>query len=72
MQEIYNIHIAKRRDFPYWFGIGLVVILCFYLCEQMMGANFINPDTILSLIYSLFWLGMTPVIMIIKITIVYA
>lgn len=54
---------TKRRDFSYWFGIGLVLIFVFLFMNTNNGSEggFLIPLSILSWLFFLFWLGMTPI-----------
>lgn len=55
--------VAKRRDFSYWFGIGLVAIFVFLFMQSNDGGEgiLLIPITILSWLFFIFWLGMVPV-----------
>ena len=55
--------VAKRRDFSYWFGIGLVAICVFLFMRSNDGGEgiLLIPITILSWLFFIFWLGMVPV-----------
>ena len=54
---------AKRRDFSYWFGIGLVGIFVFFYMNTNNASEgfFLIPISLLSLLFFIFWLGMVPV-----------
>ena len=54
---------SKRRDFSYWFGIGLVAIFVFLFMRSNDGSEgiILIPITILSWLFFIFWLGMVPV-----------
>ena len=54
---------AKRRDFSYWFGIGLVVIFVFLFMRANDGGEgiLLIPITILSWLFFIAWLGMVPI-----------
>ena len=55
--------VAKRRDFSYWFGIGLVAIFVFLFMQSNDGSEgiLLIPITILSWLFFIVWLGMVPV-----------
>ncbi len=55
--------VAKRRDFSYWFGIGLVLIFVFLFMQSNDGSEgiLLIPITLLSLLFFIVWLGMVPV-----------
>ena len=54
---------AKRRDFSYWFWIGLVGIFVFFYMNTNNASEgfFLIPISLLSLLFFIFWLGMVPV-----------
>ena len=54
---------SKRRDFSYWFGIGLVAIFVFLFMRSNNGSEgiLLIPITILSWYFFIVWLGMTPI-----------
>ena len=54
---------AKRRDFSYWFWIGLVGIFVFFYMNTINASEgfFLIPISLLSLLFFIFWLGMVPV-----------
>ena len=54
---------AKRRDFSYWFGIGLVGIFVFFYMNTNNASEgvFLIPISLLSLLFFIVWLGMVPV-----------
>ena len=54
---------AKRRDFSYWFVIGLVAIFVFLFMNTNNGSEggFLVPLSLLSLLFFIIWLGMVPV-----------
>ena len=53
----------KRRDFSYWFVIGLVAIFVFLFMNTNNGSEgiLLIPITILSWYFFIVWLGMTPI-----------
>lgn len=54
---------AKRRDFSYWFGIGLVGIFVFFYMNINNASEgvFLIPISLLSLLFFIVWLGMMPI-----------
>ena len=54
---------SKRRDFSYWFVIGLVAIFVFLFMNTNNGSEggFLVPLSLLSLLFFIIWLGMVPV-----------
>lgn len=54
---------AKRRDFSYWFGIGLVGIFVFFYMNVNNASEgvFLIPISLLSLLFFIVWLGMMPI-----------
>ena len=54
---------AKRRDFSYWFGIGLVGIFVFFYMNTNNASEgvFLIPISLLSLLFFIVWLGMMPI-----------
>ena len=54
---------SKRRDFSYWFVIGLVGIFVFLFMNTNNGSEggFLVPLSLLSLLFFIIWLGMVPV-----------
>lgn len=54
---------AKRRDFSYWFWIGLVGIFVFFYMNTNNASEgfFLIPISLLSLLFFIFWLGIVPV-----------
>ena len=54
---------AKRRDFSYWFGIGLVGIFVFFYMHTNNASEgvFLIPISLLSLLFFIVWLGMMPI-----------
>ena len=54
---------SKRRDFSYWFVIGLVAIFVFLFMNTNNGSEggFLVPLSLLSFLFFIIWLGMVPV-----------